>query len=224
MQHNSSRVLQYAIMVTLFMAGTMGLQAQKVEIGFRYMPTLSKFDVVTADNGKVTGDFKYGYGLGGFVGFNFNEHVGIQVEVIYNTISQKYSEYDAEKEIELKYFNIPLLFSLNTNKNKPVNFNLVLGPEIGINVGSSLSGGDGTGNTNALLSVKKGNVGVAYGAGIDFGLNEAKTVRLGIGYRGVEGLVDISNDSDTVITDTYYVLDKSRTSTYALYAGLSVMF
>lgn len=35
------------------MAGTMGLQAQKVEIGFRYMPTLSKFDVVTADNGKA---------------------------------------------------------------------------------------------------------------------------------------------------------------------------
>jgi hypothetical protein len=87
---------------------------------------LRPFDVVTSDNGKVSGDFKYGYGIGGFLGFNFNEHVGIQAEVIYNSISQKYSEFDTEKEINLQYYNIPLLLSLNSGKNKPVNFNLVV--------------------------------------------------------------------------------------------------
>lgn len=208
----------------LIIMGTVNTRAQKAEFGLRFMPTFAKFNIVTSDGAKVSGDYNYGYGIGGFFGYNFNEHIGVQTEVIYNTISQQYSEFDNEGKIELKYFNIPLLLSLNTNKYKSVNFNVVIGPEIGINVGSSLSGGDGTGNTSALLSVKKSNVGVAFGAGADFALNEARTFRLGLGFRGVEGLIDISDDSDTVITDSYYVLDDARTSTYALYVGLSFMF
>jgi Outer membrane protein beta-barrel domain len=157
------------------------------------------------------------------LGVNLWEHVGIQGEVIYSTISQKYKESNSEREINLKYLNIPVLLSLNTGKTKIVNLNLVAGPQVGISVGSSLSG-IGTDTSNAVLSVKKGDLGLAYGAGLDFGINSERTVRVSLGFRGVFGLFDISDNSQTITTDSYYLLDRTHIQTYAGYAGISFLF
>jgi len=74
------------------------------------------------------------------------------------------------------------------------------------------------------VNVKKGDLGFAYGAGLDFGLDQENMVRLGLGFRGVYGLLDISDDSKTQTNDKYYVLDRTHIKTYAVYMGLSVLF
>lgn len=201
------------------------VQAQNAEFGVRFMPTVSSFEVTTSSGGKVTGEATLGYGAGILLGFNFSDHIGIQGEAIYSTLSQKYSEQDVEREIKLEYINIPLLLSYNTGKLKPVNFNIVAGPQIGISVGSELLTSDGSDpNGDAVLSVKKGDLGFAYGAGFDFGLNAAKTFRLGIGFRGVYGFFDISDNSNNTSTESYYVLDKAHVKTYSAYLGVSFLF
>ncbi len=133
------------------------------------MPTLSSLDVQTSSGGQISGSGTFGFGAGIFIGFNFSDNFGLQGEAIYSTLNQKYTEDDVEKEIKLEYINIPLLLSFNTGKLKPVNFNVVAGPQIGISVGSELFTSDGGDPDNeAVLSVKKGDLGFAYGAGCRF--------------------------------------------------------
>ncbi len=211
------------VFTTAFLSET---HAQKAEFGVRFMPTVSSFDMKSYEGGTIKGEATWGYGVGGFLGLNLSEHVGAQVEVIYNSLSQQYQESGVDYRVNLYYVNIPLLLSLNTGKTKPVNFNIVAGPQLGISVGSDVktSGGDGVYTTSAMLSLKKGDIGVAYGAGLDFGVNKAKTIRLGIGFRGVYGLVDISDNSETTTTESFYILDRTNIETYSAYAGVSILF
>ncbi len=208
----------------LFLTFASGVAAQKVELGFRVMPTFTAMEFNTSDGGTVKAEGKLGWGVGGFLGVNFTNHVGVQLEVIYTTLSQQYKEADISHDITLKYINIPLLLSLNTGKDKPVNLNVVVGPQIGLNVGSEINSqsNDGTTSAQAQLDVKKSDIGFAFGAGIDFGLTS--TVRLGLGYRGVRGLIDISDKSNALTTDNYYVLDRTKTITNAGYIGISLLF
>jgi hypothetical protein len=197
----------------------------KGEFGLRFMPTVSVFDIQTSAGGKISGDATVGLGFGAFIGLNFTDHIGVQAEVIYSKLTQKYVEQDLEREINLEYINIPLLLSYNTGKNQAVNFNIVAGPQIGLSVGSELfTANNGDPDNQAVLSVKKGDLGFAYGAGFDFGLNANRTFRLGLGFRGVYGLFDISDNSNSLTTDNYYVLDRTKLKTYSAYAGVSFLF
>lgn len=197
-----------------------------VEIGFRFMPTFSTFDVRTYNNDIIQGTFTLGYGYGGVLGLNFTPHVGLQAEVIYSSLSQKYRDQSYDRKITLNYINVPLLLSLNTGKNRPVNLNIVAGPQVGFNVGSKLesSGGNGVDTVQAVLAVKTGDLGVAYGAGLEFGLGASRNVILDIGFRGVYGLIDISDRSQSTTTNEYYVLDRAHVQSYAAYAGLKFAF
>jgi hypothetical protein len=189
------------------------------------MPTFSAFDMKTSSGGTVKGEVTLGYGVGGVLGIIVTKHVTVQGEVIYNSISQKYKEQDVERRVNLKYLNIPVLFSLNTDKNKSVNFNIVGGPQLGISVGSDVqtTGDGGTGSSTAVVAVKKSDVGLAYGAGLDFGLNKRLTTRLTFGFRGVYGLFDISDHSSGVAANSYYILDRTHVKTYSGYIGLSIL-
>ena len=211
-----------ALMLVFSSNGT----AQRAEFGIRLMPTFTSFDLQTSSGGKVKGEATLGFGFGALLGFNFSKHVGIQGEVIYSTLSQKYKEEDVERKIKLKYVNIPVLLSLNTGKTKMINLNVVAGPQLGVSVGSRLftSGNNSSDSTTAVLSVKKGDFGFAYGAGIDFAVNPKRTTRLSFGYRGVLGLFDISDNSRTITTDSYYILARTHIKTNAIYIGLSFLF
>jgi opacity protein-like surface antigen len=211
---------------TLLVVGALKADAQKAEIGFRFMPTFSSFDMENTTGGTVKGKVTLGYGAGAFLGFNLTENVGIQGEVIYSSISQKYKEVDVEYKVNLRYVNIPLMLSLNTGKTQTVNANLVAGLQVGVSVGSSVttSGIHTTNYPEPLLIIKKGDLGFAYGAGVDFGLTPSKTFRLGIGFRGVYGLLDISDNSSNTTTDSFYILDKTHVKTYSGYIGISWIF
>jgi hypothetical protein len=226
MKKLSIRTMVYVSVAALLFAGTLNTQAQTGEVGLRFMPTFSALNIKTSDGGTIKGKLTMGYGGGIFLGYHFSDHVGVQGEIIYSAIAQKYKEEDIEREILLRYVNIPLLLSLNTGKTQPFNFTVVAGPQIGFSIGSELSASGGGGSTTgeAVLAVRKGDLGVAYGAGVDFGLNQASTFRMGIGFRGVLGLIDISDTSKNASTQDYYILDKNRMRTYAGYIGVSYLF
>lgn len=193
-------------------------------IGFRFMPTFTSFDYNEVDNSTVKAQAVVGYGWGGFFGFNFTNHFAIQAEVLYSPLVQEFKEADRVNRVKIDYINIPLLLRFNTGYSKPVNFNVVFGPQLGINVGSSIDTENSgpTQTVEAKLAVKTGDLGVAYGAGLDFSLGGH--AKLGIGFRGVYGLVDISDDSNTQTTEEYYVIDKTNVKSYAGYVGLSFGF
>jgi opacity protein-like surface antigen len=207
-------------------ADSQAADSPKAEFGFRLMPTLSSINMKSETGGTIKGDATIGFGAGLFFGFAISKHVGFQVEAMYTSLNQKFQEMDEERKINLRYFNVPLLFVLNTTKLKPVSFNLVAGPQIGISAGSSIESSNNSHPdiNEPTLSVKKGDLGFAYGAGVNFALDEAKKIRLGLGYRGVLGLIDISDDSNTIGTDSYYVLDRTTIRTHSIYAGVSFLF
>lgn len=201
----------------------------RVEVGFRFMPTISSFKINTTSSGStntVKSEGTFGFGLGGIIAYNISKNIGVQGEIIYNSLSQKYKDQNLDRKINVKYVNIPLLFTLSTDKTKRINFTIVGGPELGFNVGSDVSSGSsGSADTvQTVLAVKKSDFGVAYGAGLGFMLNETRSVRLDVGYRGMYGLVNISNSSNTSTSGNTIVLDKANIRTNAAYIGLTVAF
>lgn len=225
MKNSKLKFIVYNAVAALLFVTASKVNAQKAEFGLRFMPTVSAFDMQSSSGGTVKGEATLGYGVGALLGFNFSDHVGLQGEVIYSSINQKYKESDVEYKVNLKYVNIPLMFSLNTNKSGPVNVNLVGGPQIGISVGSEVfTSGNNTNGSEPIVSVKKGDLGLAYGAGVDFGMIPSGALRLGLGFRGVYGLLDISDNNTNKTTDSYYIFDRSHIKTYSAYAGLSLLF
>jgi len=198
----------------------------KIELGARGMLVFSTFRMMTSSGTEVKGVGVLGAGVSALVGFNFNSHVALQGEVIYNTFSRKYSEGDVARKVNLRYVNIPLLFSLNTGKYNAVNLNIVAGPQLGILVGNTVytSGSTTSDTPQAILTVRKSDISLAYGAGLDFKLNRAGTFRVGAGFRGTYGLFNISNKSGDITAEEYYVLDRTHVQTYSIYTGFSFLF
>lgn len=195
-------------------------------IGGRVLATVTDIDFNQHGDGTVETEIIWGYGIGGFIGYNFNPHFGLQAEVLYQSLAQrvKYSNLDAR--LNLRYLNIPLLLVLNTDVRKPVNFNICAGPQIGIRLGAEVEEEEGAGSSpdtlQAAVAVKPGDLGFAYGAGFDFRLSDA--VSLGIGYRGVIGIIDVDENSQNTTTNSFYILDRSKLRTYSGYIGLKAMF
>lgn len=193
------------------------------EFGLRFMPTFSSFTMSTSSGGTVKSEVTLGYGGGIMLGYNITKHIGVQAEIIYNSLSQKYKDQDIPKEINVKYVNIPLLLSLNTGVGNVVNFRAVVGPQLGFNIGSSVksTGGD---TLITVLTTKKSDLGIAYGAGIGITLNDTRSIRLDLGFRGVYGLIDISDDNNSNTTNSNYVLDRAKIRTNSAYIGITFLF
>jgi opacity protein-like surface antigen len=194
-------------------------------IGGRLLATVAYFDVHDYSGAVYSTDFIISYGGGGLIGTNFGRNVGMQLEVLYSPLAQKYKDQGLERTLHVTYLNIPLLLVLNTDVTKPVNFNIVAGPQLGINTGSRIESndiGDNTEAVHAVLAVKGSDIGLAFGAGLDF--NIANALTLNIGYRGVYGLLDISDKSRNLTTNEYYILDRSHVQTHSAYAGLNILF
>ncbi|MEP7322156.1 MAG: porin family protein [Saprospiraceae bacterium] len=222
---NSKNKIVWPFLFTILLGVILPSNAQTVEFGLRFMPVFTKFDINTSTGGRIIGDVDLGYGVGATLGFNLSDYVAIQTEVIYSSYAQKFKESDVEHNINLKYVNIPLLLALNTGKSKAFNLGIVAGPQIGLSVGSKvLSPNSDASSSVPILSVKKGDLGFAYGAGLDFGLNSASTVRLNLGFRGVYGLIDISDNGGTAANNSYYILDRTKIKVYSGYVGFSFLF
>lgn len=196
------------------------------EFGIRYMPTFSSLALRTYNGEVIQGQLTMSHGYGIMMGLNFSKNVGLQAEINYNEISQKYKDRGLERQVSVSYLNIPVMLSLNTDKTAPVNLNFVAGPQFGLNVGSSVktSGSASADTLKATVGVKQGDVGFAYGAGLEFALNKAHTLRLDAGFRGFYGFVDMSASNTSQNPDTYNILVKAARKTYGGYLGLTFCF
>lgn len=196
----------------------------KVEAGMRFLPLFSSFEMRSSNGDKVSGQTVTGYGAGTFMNYNFTKHLGFQVEINYSSIYRSYTESEIKRTVNLQYIEIPLLFTFNTNKTKLINFNVVLGPQIGVAGGNNIyiSGGEEI-SPKPILSIRSANLGIAYGTGVDFGLNHSHTLRLGVGYRGMVGLSDISNNITPLPANSYYIIERTTVNTHAAYISLSIL-
>ncbi|MDI1354169.1 MAG: porin family protein [bacterium] len=194
------------------------------EFGVRYMPTFSTLNLTAYDGSVIHGTATLSHGFGLMLGFNLSKHVGIVGELDYLQVSQNYVDRNLSNSLKVKYINIPVLLSLNTNKKGVVNLNVVAGPQFGYNVGSNLNttGHESTDTLRAVVAVKQSDIGIAYGIGLELALNTAHTFRFDGGYRAFYGLVD--THSMTIANGTYNVnVDPSRKN-FGFYAGLTFLF
>lgn len=202
------------------------LTTRHVELGVRLMPTVSNFQLEAYDGGTIAGQATFGYGVGGLLAINFNEHFGIQTELIYNSLSQRYVSREMDRRLHVDYLNVPLMLSVNTGKSNYVNLNFVAGPQYGFTLGYDVDvedGGDAD-TLTAVYDIDKGDFGMAYGGGLSFSLNEMRSIRLDIGYRGVFGFTNISNAREPEDQNTYYDLGATYIRTSAIYAGITLCF
>lgn len=198
---------------------------RRVELGARYMPTFTALNVRTSNGEVIRGDFSMSQGYGGVLAVNLDRHVGLQAEVNYSQAMQKYKDNNLDRQVDVSYLNIPLMLSLNTNKRLPVNLNVVAGPQFGINVGSSVkttNGPRGQDNVQTTVAASPADLGLAYGAGLEFALNRSHTIRFDLGYRGMYGLMDIG--ARQVSSDAYTIFVKGSRRSNAGYAGLTLCF
>jgi hypothetical protein len=198
---------------------------KKVEAGIRFLPSFATFKMRTSTGSEVNGQAVTGYTAGTFMSFNFTKLMGIQFEINYSSYARKMKESDITHTINLQYIEIPLLVSFNSGKIRMINVNCVVGPQIGLNVGSKINttGGESVVGLPPMLKIRQSSLGLAYGAGIDFGLNYKRTIRLGLGYRGVVGLINISNNREVPPADTYYIMERTPLNTYSAYISLSFL-
>jgi hypothetical protein len=161
-------------------------------------------------------------GFGAMMGFNLSQHVGFQGEIDYYKASQSFKDADISRDAYIKYLDIPMLLSLNTNKTARINLNAVVGPQFGINIGSNLSSTGPTGTTTTSLEAKRGDMGAAFGAGLEFALNEAHSVRLDLGYRGFYGFVKMNANKTS--NETYNIIVDANRKTNAAYVRITFLF
>jgi hypothetical protein len=194
------------------------------EFGLLYLPTFTKLDLNTYNGEVVEGTATLSHGYGAMLGLNMSKNVGLRLEGNYIGIMQKYKDRDLEREVHINYLNFPLMLTLSTDKTKPVNFNVMLGPQFGLNVGSKITGDDGgdEDTLHAVIAVKEGDVGVAYGAGFEIALIPDHSVRLDFGFRGMYGLVDMRGDK--IDPNTYNVVVKGSRKSYGGYLGVTFGF
>jgi hypothetical protein len=197
---------------------------RSAEFGIRYMPTFSSIDLQTYNGDIIKGSVAIGNGLGIMLAYNLTKHIGVQAEANYYQVSQNSQDRNLNREINISYFNVPLLLSVNTDKTTRMNINFVLGPQFGVNVLSNIktTGVENSDTLHAVIKMNQGDVGLAYGAGLEFAINKNHTYLLDLGFRGFYGLVDV-NSSNTG-ANNYNIIAKASRKTFGAYLGLTFLF
>lgn len=195
------------------------------EMGLKVMPTIAFFLMTEMDGGTVEGRQNLMLGRAATTAYNFNPNIGVQVEIINIAISRKYVYNSNSNIVHINYISIPVLLSVNTSKAKRVNLNAVVGPQMGINIGSTIenSSGNGSDTIQNIWTVKQGKMGIGYGSGLEISLNRSRKLRLDIGFRGFTGFLNVVDNSQASKgTDVSY--NKIRIQAYSMYVGLGFLF
>lgn len=209
------------ILFSVFLISSFSLKAQKGK------------ELVIGANGALTGVFimnqnfygepevdyapKLGYAVSLNLGYNFTENLGIMGEVQYSLQGQKYegkqsfegNTYEVNRNIDLRYINIPLLFKYSYG-TKLVRFRFYVGPQLGIlldatqeykrngqTIGTPAEDNDGESFVTDKKDIKdrfdKYDFGFVGDVGADF--HVTKDIYLTAGLRGNYGFMDINEES-----------------------------
>lgn len=201
-------------------------ELRRGEFGVRYMPTFASLALRTYNGDVIQGDMTMNNGYAIMLGFNISKNIGIQTEINYLEITQKYKDQNLNRQVSVTYLNIPAMLSINTDKSRILNLNFVAGPQFGINIGSSIktTGDENSETLRAVVGASGTDIGLAYGTGLELALTRSHRLRLDLGYRGFYGLVDVSSKQYSNNPDTYNVLVRTARKTNAAYMGLTLCF
>jgi hypothetical protein len=228
--------------------------AQKgFEIGIRYMLQNSYLFNKNDKNagGELERDNTWSYLSGGLaLGYNFNAHTGLELDLLRSRQGQKYSgmnpltgSADAynhqvalqqmlnseptagsyKARAELNFLQIPLLLKLATNNPKPINFNMVVGPQLNILNSAvyelneedvELPGTNIEPNDAYKKTTIDGIIGVGLGYKISTNWQLSGQVRFDYGFQDVENkdLIYTYNNS----SQNYYGSGRSSTNNGAI--------
>ncbi|MBS1567276.1 MAG: PorT family protein [Bacteroidetes bacterium] len=153
--------------------------------------------------------FNAAFGVGG--AYNFDNHFGVGVDVLYSLQGQKYDLAGKEYRQKTDYLKIPVMFLYNTDPTRPVSFIAKLGPQLGILTAAKVDDGNGNeilDNKDAYKSVSFGGVAVA---GVQFKLNSALYLTTAARY-----------DYDFTNAEEDNSAAPGRASTHNMTAGLEV--
>jgi hypothetical protein len=199
--------------------------AYQWEVGFQLMPTYVTFSMNNWDGTSVQGDAIIGLSRSIVTAVALNPTLSIGAEMIYTTFNRQFNQNGALKRLNVNYVSIPILATVNTSKMSRVNVNLVIGPQFGINAGSAVESADGK-EPDSLQNIwrgKQGEMGVAYGVGLEFALNSRRSLRLTTGFRGISGFLDVVDNSTTWAV-YYSRTNRVNVHLYSVYTGLTWLF
>ncbi|MBK9248299.1 MAG: PorT family protein [Ignavibacteria bacterium] len=213
------------VILTALTVNTMLTSAQSVDLSFRVLHTFSSFDIQSSSNTTTQGTITLGHGFAGIAHCEFSKHIGMQAEIIYSSSSHLFKEEDVERRIDITYIHVPIMMVFNTGTSDPVNIHFTAGPQFGLLVGSSMSTTGGNGKSNeGILAMRNTDLGIAYGVGIDVGIDPLNILRLSIGFRGTAGLTSMGDSDKPLPPNSYYLLGESSRDTYSGYIGLVYRF
>jgi len=153
--------LSAIMMVTLSLYMQSAFSQKGFDVGFRYLLTESAlYNKSDKNSSAIKRENTVSYLSGGFsVGYNFNTHVGIELDILHSRQGQSYSgtntlngtgsAYNHEvaiiaesnddqtvgtyqTKVELNVIKIPVLLRLATNNSKPIYFQVNIGPQLNI--------------------------------------------------------------------------------------------
>jgi len=149
--------------------------------------------------------FKLGLSGGAFAELNFNKHIGLQPELLFNqTNTRTATNFDqiyqlsgySSRDVYMNYLSIPILLSI-----RPIPLiSILVGPQFGIKLSDNI----GTSSVNAF---KSGDFSVVGGAQLNLGGFKA----------GARYIVGLNNLND--INDNY----KWQAQTIQLYVGFRII-
>lgn len=155
--------------------------------------------------------FNTNFGLG--TGYNFTDHTGIGIDVLYSLQGQKTEVAGAKVNQKLEYLKIPVYFSYNTDASKAVSFYGKVGPQLSFltNAKAATNGSDNyVKNKDRYEDV---TFGAMANAGVQFKLSQNIYLQTGLYFD-----YDFTNAENKDFTG----YPSGRANTYNMNTGLQV--
>ena len=83
---------------------------------------LANFSGDVSDN-----SMRVGFHAGAYATFNLSDKIGIQPELLYNSVGTKFEDVDGDVDFVLNYISIPVMLLYNASEN----VNIQVGPQFG---------------------------------------------------------------------------------------------
>jgi hypothetical protein len=169
MKQLTATLFAIVLVLALFSSvSAQGLSGYGFKVGLN-MANLSGDDVIEGTNSKI------GSCLGGFVTYSLNEMIALQPEVLYTMKGATWEEEVFGETLEitwtLDYLEIPILAKVVIPTQGTVKPNLFIGPALGINLrGKAKAELAGETEEADIEDLKSTDLGLVFGAGLDFGL------------------------------------------------------
>lgn len=228
------------IFFLIFILVTNSLQAQKgFHVGFK--SGISSAWILNQNNARTLEDYtdiakselayklKFGYNFGGVVGYNFNNNYGFQTELLYEKTGQNYEDnftpavgpLNVIRRIDLRYFNIPVLFKYTSKNKENIKAYVLAGPQFGMLLRAKelvlLNGIEKIDNLSASEKFRTFDGGFALGAGVDVFF--MKNFYISLGMLNYIGISDINSDA---VRDFISKNDDSYKSSKNFRSGLNI--